>query len=73
MSEIKTGMRAWLKFPFVYQLFNFLIGADASRLQIVRTYIRPNEGDKILDIGCGPADILAFLLPVATGSYKNKK
>jgi len=27
----------------------------------VKKYIRPREGDKILDIGCGTADILAYL------------
>jgi SAM-dependent methyltransferase len=27
----------------------------------VKEYIRPKEGDKILDIGCGTADILAYL------------
>lgn len=64
MSDIETGMRGWLKFPSVYRLFNSLIGANVSRLQIVRTYVRPNEGDKILDIGCEPADILALLPPV---------
>jgi SAM-dependent methyltransferase len=27
----------------------------------VKNYIRPREGDKILDMGCGTADILAYL------------
>jgi len=38
-------------------------GTKASKI-FVETYIRPKTGDKILDIGCGPGDILDFLPPV---------
>jgi SAM-dependent methyltransferase len=37
-----------------------LWGTRSSEI-FVKNYIRPNTGDKILDIGCGTGDILEFL------------
>ena len=37
------------------------MGADRLRHDLVMNYIRPFSGMKVLDIGCGPADILAYL------------
>jgi len=37
------------------------MGAHASRKSFVENYVRPFPGMKVLDIGCGPADILAYL------------
>jgi Methylase involved in ubiquinone/menaquinone biosynthesis len=38
-----------------------LLGSDQITQMFVETYVRPKSGDKILDIGCGPADIMSFL------------
>lgn len=35
-------------------------GIEFSKI-FVKTFVRPKAGDKILDIGCGPGDILEFL------------
>jgi SAM-dependent methyltransferase len=45
----------------VYSLFARVIGATRGRQLYVRRHIRPRSGDRILDIGCGPADILEAL------------
>jgi SAM-dependent methyltransferase len=45
----------------VYSLFARIIGATRGRQTYVQGYIRPKAGDRILDIGCGPADILEAL------------
>jgi SAM-dependent methyltransferase len=45
----------------VYSLFARLIGAERGRRLHIERYIRPRVGDRILDIGCGPADILEAL------------
>lgn len=37
------------------------MGADKLRKHIVEQYVRPYSVANILDIGCGPADILAYL------------
>ena len=53
-------MNIILKFPRIYNLFSRIVGGNA-RSVYVEKYIRPEEGDKILDIGCGTADILVYL------------
>jgi SAM-dependent methyltransferase len=38
-----------------------LVGAARGRREVVREFIRPFPGARILDLGCGPADLLADL------------
>jgi SAM-dependent methyltransferase len=45
----------------VYSLFARIVGATRGRQLYVQGYIRPKAGDRILDIGCGPGDILEAL------------
>jgi len=45
----------------VYSLAARAIGATEGRRRYVSRYIRPQAGDRILDIGCGPGDILEAL------------
>jgi SAM-dependent methyltransferase len=54
-------MRLLLEKPSVYQLFSIMVGAGHSRSVYVERFVRPRPGDKILDIGCGPADIVDHL------------
>jgi SAM-dependent methyltransferase len=61
MAQITNGVRAILSHPLIYSSFQALMGAHKSRQSFVENYIRPFSGMKVLDIGCGPADILAYL------------
>jgi SAM-dependent methyltransferase len=47
--------------PTVYSAFQNLMGAHQLRKMFVTEYIRPAVNCSILDIGCGPADILEHL------------
>jgi cyclopropane fatty-acyl-phospholipid synthase-like methyltransferase len=49
-----------LKFPRAYSLFGALVGGDGRR-RFAANHVRPFSGQRILDIGCGPADILEVL------------
>lgn len=49
-----------LSFPVVYRLFSHIVGGDGSRVYLAE-YVKPVAGEKVLDIGCGPADILTCL------------
>ncbi len=40
------------------------MGDNSFYPMYINEYIRPKKGDKILDFGCGPADILKFLTDV---------
>lgn len=49
-----------LSFPAVYRLFTRIVAGDIWRVYLTE-YAKPVAGEKVLDIGCGPADILSYL------------
>jgi len=61
MSQITKGIFSIFSNPEIYDGFQNLMGAVEIRKELVREYIRPVPGAKILDIGCGTAEILGFL------------
>lgn len=61
MTQITDGVRGILSHSLVYSMLQTLMGAHSSRKSFVENYVRPFPGMRILDIGCGPADILAYL------------
>ena len=61
MAQITNGVRSLLSSPFVYGMVQSLMGAHKSRKKFTADFIKPFPGMKVLDIGCGPADILAYL------------
>ena len=58
------GIQRLLDYALFYKMFGFFMGDNFFYPTYINEYIRPNKGDKILDIGCGPADILKFLTDV---------
>ena len=54
-------LRRVLSFPFVYRAFQALVGAHRLREILASEYIQPASGMRVLDIGCGTADILNHL------------
>jgi SAM-dependent methyltransferase len=54
-------LRNLLIHPAIYSCFVNAIGARRVRRLLVQRYLCPKKGDRILDIGCGPADILEEL------------
>lgn len=60
MSEVTTGVRAVLSNPRVYETFQRLVGTSRVRSELVRL-LDLRGGERVLDIGCGPGDILADL------------
>jgi len=56
--------RQWLGVPWIFSLFNTCIGAAHARRVLVERYMQIPAGARVLDVGCGTADVLAFLPPV---------
>lgn len=54
-------LRSILAYPSVYRFFQNLVHRKKHIREYVDKYVKPKEGDTVLDIGCGPADILDFL------------
>lgn len=61
MSQISSGIRSILSHPLVYKLLQSLVGMHKARCEYTEKYLRPTPRMKILDVGCGPADLLAYL------------
>ena len=56
-----SGLQRWLKVPLLYNLWQDAIGGNALRREFIRHHVRAKAGDKVIDIGCGPAQILPWL------------
>lgn len=69
MAQVTNGIMAILSKPRIYSLLQSLMGAHRSRRHFVVSYLKPFFGMKILDLGCGPADILGYLPDVDYWGY----
>lgn len=65
MPEITKGLRSILSLPRAYRALQSMLGGDERRNQWVRQYVRPEADDRLLDIGSGPGEILAYLPTVS--------
>lgn len=61
--------RRALSRPTLYSLFRRLVGRNAARTVYAREHLRVRSGESVLDLGCGPGDILEFLPPVRYVGY----
>jgi len=57
-------MLAGMGLPGIYSRIQALAGWDRGWAIVVAEHLRPRPGERILDLGCGPADILRWLPPV---------
>lgn len=49
-----TGIKKILTLSWAYKLFKAMIGARQSNIWLTNEFWKPQPGQKILDIGCGP-------------------
>lgn len=54
-------VRSILDNSFIYNTLQNLVLDKKHTAEYVNKYIRPKDNDYVLDVGCGPADILDFL------------
>jgi SAM-dependent methyltransferase len=69
-----SGAYRLITIPSIYKRLMFSLGADSAITRYVDEALQPTPGMKILDVGCGPANILSYLPPVNyTGIDLNEK
>jgi SAM-dependent methyltransferase len=74
MSQHDSGIRRILSDPRVYRGWKRVIASDTKRREWIDRYIAAKDGDRVLDIGCGPGVILESLPRVQyTGVDVNEK
>lgn len=61
MAQITDGIRAILSSPVIYDALQNIMGAHKVRQELVNEFIRPEDGCRILDLGCGTAKILRYI------------
>ena len=62
-AHAEQGVHALLERPWLYRWLQNLLGARRARRTLVAEYVRPSAGCRLLDVGCGPADLLEELPP----------
>lgn len=63
MAQITAGLRSVLSNAFMYNAVQQALGAERARKILVRDYFPEKHGLRMLDIGCGTAEILKHLPP----------
>jgi SAM-dependent methyltransferase len=61
VAQVTSGIRSILSHPFVYGAFQNIMGAQRGRARFVRDCVRPFPGMRVLDLGCGPAEVLSSM------------
>jgi len=54
----RAGIRSVLSFPSVFRVYQRAVGARNLKRSIINRHLRPRSGDRLLDIGCGPGDLV---------------
>lgn len=61
MAQITSGIRSIFSHPMVYNTFQVLVGASHARETFVDDYLGIVDVSRLLDVGCGTAELLQHL------------
>jgi SAM-dependent methyltransferase len=69
-----SGAYRLITIPSIHKMLMFSLGADRAITRYIQEILQPKPGMKILDVGCGTANILSYLPPCDyTGIDLNEK
>lgn len=69
MAQVTSGLRSLFSSPMVYDFAQSLMGSHQFRGEFCKDFVRAKGGFRILDLGCGTADILNYLPDVDYDGY----
>lgn len=61
MAHSSSNIRSILASPIIFDIFQNLMGGRRIHREFVKEFVRPTKGARLLDIGCGTAQLLAYL------------
>ena len=61
MTQRISGAYRLITLPSIHKALMFSLGADRAITRYVNDVLQPAPGIKMLDVGCGPANILPYL------------
>jgi SAM-dependent methyltransferase len=64
MGERNGLLWRMLSAPWLYSCFQLAVGAGRSRRLLAQRHIRASAGARVLDMGCGPGELIDALPPV---------
>lgn len=60
-AHLTSGWRQLLEHPSIYNFWQLITGAEATKRKIINEYCKPFIKAKILEIGCGTGTILKYI------------
>jgi len=63
VAQTTTGLRRVLNRPQAHRLYQIAVGARRLWRGLVEQCLQPQAGLRLLDLGCGTADVLEYLPP----------
>jgi SAM-dependent methyltransferase len=61
----RTGrIRSVLSAPWLFRAYQKAVGANAFKREVIETYLKPQPGQRLLDVGCGTGDVVEYLQDV---------
>lgn len=66
VDQVLTGVRRVLSDPRIYDGLQSLLGVNGARRYICEEVIGAKDGESILDVGCGTAELLHYLPATVT-------
>ena len=64
MAQITRGVRSILSMPAAYSTFQKILGGGRVHRVLCQEYIHAQAGDILVDVGCGPGEIIKHVDPL---------